>query len=518
MQIRNFTLQGEKTILMVEQLLTRWLFLILVLSIGCDQLTRQTTRNTKLVLQDCLAPAQKFYASEANSWAENISKIPEIGHERVVAITTFDQDGQLSDGWDARWTTDAWIFGRIGSLPSLLVMPRSQNLQQFREKYFRKADWHSIEVGQPRTERLSRMDAGGNILVSPPVPGKYPFGRIIVGRSLQPSIKNFLRAQQIQVGNEGDLVEIETDWLKVGHVDEVVSFLPTKEYPGFRLVLPDPIGGLRILQDLAPESVLFCGKDFTQIKGKVTDAGARYIEIEPGMLQDENWSYVRIISGRGAGQVGRIRQSNEISKQRVRLMIDVVWDLRNTSPTRAIELARGSRCEKMPIWFDIPDNSSHFVAVTRSRMWIDQTGEEFPAVITAGELVKDTVLLTCTEVCAKRIRFIRDVCIKALGLKAGAEITLPVIIGGNEKGNQAWWLVPNPVNLIQIGNAVVLLDPQCGKQLNNSKEMQIDFFAKEWAEVLQSFRCRAIFVDGWDALHRLDGGARCGTNVLRSQR
>jgi hypothetical protein len=45
-----------------------------------------------------------------------------------------------------------------------------------------------------------------------------------------------------------------------------------------------------------------------------------------------------------------------------------------------------------------------------------------------------------------------------------------------------------------------------------------DVFVEEWTRALAGIGVRPVFLDGWNALHRLDGGARCGTNVLRRRR
>ena len=58
---------------------------------------------------------------------------------------------------------------------------------------------------------------GGNIIISPPVPG-YPFGRPIVGNKHSESVF-FLNAQGIQT----NALLITNDWLLVGHTDEVIA-------------------------------------------------------------------------------------------------------------------------------------------------------------------------------------------------------------------------------------------------------------------------------------------------------
>jgi protein-arginine deiminase len=77
---------------------------------------------------------------------------------------------------------------------------------------------------------------GGNIEISPPT-AKYPFGRVYYGNQLSPAHDgNFKGFQRRQMNKEyvdffhrqklQDPVELWTDWLSVGHIDEVVTFLP----------------------------------------------------------------------------------------------------------------------------------------------------------------------------------------------------------------------------------------------------------------------------------------------------
>ena len=72
---------------------------------------------------------------------------------------------------------------------------------------------------------LAAGGQGGNI-EGLPVSEQHPYGRVIVGSTLknrQPQIYKFLKNQKIQ----GELIELDTDWLKVGHVDEIISVVPT---------------------------------------------------------------------------------------------------------------------------------------------------------------------------------------------------------------------------------------------------------------------------------------------------
>jgi hypothetical protein len=64
---------------------------------------------------------------------------------------------------------------------------------------------------------------GGNIEVSLPT-SAWPAGRIVVGSGLNQDIKKFMLRQKVQVHPTEGVIEKDTSWLAVGHIDEVVSF------------------------------------------------------------------------------------------------------------------------------------------------------------------------------------------------------------------------------------------------------------------------------------------------------
>lgn len=88
-------------------------------------------------------------------------------------------------------------------------------------------DFGFISIGSPRQpgdEEDHWMDWMGNLEVSHPVPG-HPLGRIYYGHSsrttFHPTIVKFLQAQQVQKP-----FEINTEWLIIQHVDEIMNFVP----------------------------------------------------------------------------------------------------------------------------------------------------------------------------------------------------------------------------------------------------------------------------------------------------
>lgn len=79
---------------------------------------------------------------------------------------------------------------------------------------------------------------------------RYPNGRILLGssdsRQPDPSFAAMLAAQKAQ-----PLLTIDTSWLLVGHVDEILQVVPAHNRRGWTLAVPDPRGAVALLRAAA---------------------------------------------------------------------------------------------------------------------------------------------------------------------------------------------------------------------------------------------------------------------------
>lgn len=161
-----------------------------------------------------------------------------------------------------RWIQDEVEFGFSESpthtLPVVCDSPRDRELDH----------WSRLQVGpdlghfQLGGSSPSSLDSFGNLEVSPRVTVRgrdYPFGRIVFGgrqygdygeasRQMMPELRRFLHAQKVQAP-----IEIYTDWLTVGHVDEIVSFVPARNEKGFQVLLASPRKAKGVLDRLIAE-------------------------------------------------------------------------------------------------------------------------------------------------------------------------------------------------------------------------------------------------------------------------
>lgn len=109
-------------------------------------------------------------------------------------------------------------------------------------------------------ESAKNLDAMGNVQVIPPIYPNYPFGRIIYGVSTDEKQENIsynlldlLESQEIQKP-----VTIDTGWLTVGHVDEIISFIPDPKHKyGFRILIASTRCFYQLITKLDSETVIF---------------------------------------------------------------------------------------------------------------------------------------------------------------------------------------------------------------------------------------------------------------------
>ncbi|XP_068027656.1 LOW QUALITY PROTEIN: protein-arginine deiminase type-1-like [Anomalospiza imberbis] len=148
-----------------------------------------------------------------------------------------------------RWIQDEIEFGYVEAphktFPVVFDSPRNRGLKDFAFKKILGPDFGYV-TREPPGKSVTSLDSFGNLDVSPPVTvrGKeYPLGRILIGsplpwaagRRMCRAVRDFLFAQTVQAP-----LEVYSEWLSVGHVDEFLTFVPALDRKGFRLLLASP--------------------------------------------------------------------------------------------------------------------------------------------------------------------------------------------------------------------------------------------------------------------------------------
>lgn len=138
--------------------------------------------------------------------------------------------------------------------------PRDRGLVDFPKRRLLGIDLGYVT--RKSRHEATKLDSFGNLEVSPPVTVKgvhYPFGRLIFGgtrkniiqkepRRMLRVLRDFLYGQKIQAP-----LEIFSDWLSVGHIDEFMTFVPAPTHKGFKLLLASPNKCYDVLHRLRDE-------------------------------------------------------------------------------------------------------------------------------------------------------------------------------------------------------------------------------------------------------------------------
>lgn len=464
-----------------------------------------------VVVPHALAPADMAFVSQLEHWAEAVAQVEGLGSERTVNVPAFGEDGRAAAGSFSPWTTDEWLLARKAGKTIAFDLPGDCGLSGWAADFFSKKSGTFDKTLLPfASEDDARFCQGGALMASPPVPG-HPDGLLLVSRQMDDRLKAFFRQQRTQTDESGDLLEVDTGWLKVGHVDEIIAFVPSDNEKGFRLAVADPTGALNLLNAVPPDRACFVQPGSAEASGAVLASETRTVRLEHALDPKKEWRWLRVWSGTGAGQTAHIRAVNGD-----RVQIDNVWNMRDAgTPSASKGLCRAlSRRDCMPIWFERPDRSSRIVAVESCFEWIDAANDPVPALLAAGEMQKDRFLRTTAREAGERIRLAEKLVRKALHLKEADTVRLPVLFASPENRlAEVFALTPNTVNLVVFNGRVITLAPHLARK--DANDDRSDVFLQATLRALPFARGRLSLIEGWDAVHRLNGGARCGINVLR---
>ena len=213
--------------------------------------------------------ATAFFVVDLPSGPENNRSFMESLEANMPEGISFNKLNGNSYGGD-RWIQDSMqtayytIPGVDGPQHNQLHLQtnRGSGLQLFLPN-----EWLASNRGYvaPRGTESS-LNYGGNLEIVPPhasAAGDFPMGRIVVGGGSGGTLEgvehsdrmtgaqlDFMNAQAVQ----GPVIEVSSEWLAVGHIDEIFVFLPRKVpvegRPDFFAVLASPTLALLELQSL----------------------------------------------------------------------------------------------------------------------------------------------------------------------------------------------------------------------------------------------------------------------------
>lgn len=199
-----------------------------------------------------------------------VARRPSVAsHEFVRAFRSacrrIDLPSRVARSLDV-WMQDEmqWGYSQTArqALPMVLHMHRGRPLQAYVRGLL--APGVGYFEAFPYPAEKNALDYGGNLEVTPAGPA-HPVGRVYYGgrpstdtaldtyerRKMHPRLQGFFRRQGVQRP-----IALTTDWLAVGHVDEIATFLPDRATGSFVLALASPKLALALLRKLPPETPL----------------------------------------------------------------------------------------------------------------------------------------------------------------------------------------------------------------------------------------------------------------------
>ena len=369
---------------------------------------------------------------------------------------------------------------------------------------------------------LSAVLAQDDLPPAPPrlgPPPTAPLGQIVMGSTRSQQLHDFLVSQEVQ-----PYVEINTSWLDVGHIDEVVGFTSAST-----VALADPADAYNLLNHLPKSAVFFSTDSAPPATGTASMASAA----NTGTLVTNNitwsgtdWQYIRVYSGTGAGQVGLIAPGGiTISGTSATITLSGVWntgsrivdgDNHSTTSIAAYALGQQAAPRSSLGWFQNVSPGDNYVLAKGTKNWVftDMNGNQqsTPAIVTVQEVLADANLsavnLTDVPVQSQSIK-------SALNTAAGAGtinfISVPTIYAGVDSpsfgmARSAVALTPGLANVQEIGTKLYF-----PKQFGPRDVGGNDVFEQETLTRYPN----AVFVDDWDLYHRLQGEVHCGTAMKR---
>ncbi|MBI4880327.1 MAG: hypothetical protein HY812_11815 [Planctomycetes bacterium] len=237
-------------------------------------------RVSPFLLYSNLAQGQKAYVVKKTSTQPFIAQLGPAVSAAQVALHVID--GIVASSYDV-WAQDAMEFGYstlpaptgARTAPAVLRSPRGQALDAWTKDHWLGVDCGYAYKGWKRSG-VGWIDWFGNLDCTPPLPG-WPLGRVYTGYqgalTMHPAVLEFLDAQAVQ----GPVLQINTGWLLIGHVDEEVCFVPANSGSPYRMLVPSTSMALGILQDLQNAGkgglTVFAGKsDQTTVAGILADS------------------------------------------------------------------------------------------------------------------------------------------------------------------------------------------------------------------------------------------------------
>ena len=182
----------------------------------------------------------------------HLAQIPNAPKLTIVDKGEVDVlDEWMQDATEIGSFADTSIHAAIAGLRGKHNWPVPKNLDQRFTEVFFGPDRCVLHIGQALPDR-AYIDWFGNLELTPPCVGPdgtaYPMGRILTGLQNQlgmhETVMTFLQEQAVQ----WPPIVLDTGFLWIGHIDEIVNFIPTDT--GFKALVVSPTLGCKLFEEL----------------------------------------------------------------------------------------------------------------------------------------------------------------------------------------------------------------------------------------------------------------------------
>lgn len=327
------------------------------------------------------------------------------------------------------------------------------------------AQWRLSIIATP----MNTFDSTGNLEVTPPVrkprhnnvPAQdYPWGRIYYGRgragsAFDPDTLAFLTNQIVQAP-----LALNTDWLSVGHVDEMMTFVPAPSanrpaHRQWKLLIASPTAAYAVLNAVPNNSVVMNARHLNYGLAQTT-AGA--------MMGNANSTIPN------PGNPPNVLTWEELRWWNTHPLQRVLNDIKNTLVTE-IGLVLNEDVIEVPVVF-------------RPQARLAGGGAAFDAT--------------------------RD---------PGAQNGINVL-PGTAGGFVVEALTADMVNMLVLNNHLIIPKPFGPENPAGTAPVGADRFEADLTQKLQNANPNLVphYLDDWNTYHANMGEVHCGTNTLRSPR
>ena len=215
-------------------------------------------RVAPFLLSSCLDPVEHVQVVRTKSTDEFVRNLAPLvaasgaGLEVIEDASIPEHDIWMQDAMEIGYATDGERVMHVG-----LHGNRGRDLDAIIARQKLGRDFGVITKGGFRGKQAQWIDWYGNLEVSPPVTAngrEFKNGRFYAGtqteRAMHPEVIEFLDAQGVQ----GPVLWLDTSWLVIGHVDETVTWIPSKSGTPFRMMVPSPRLAVEILKKAEQEA------------------------------------------------------------------------------------------------------------------------------------------------------------------------------------------------------------------------------------------------------------------------